>query len=71
MILEGDDGGGLITHSGNKPTSIISRHARTWNPQGKRKRGPFKEHVKRALQTDAKIIGYSLRELEIRREIRR
>ena len=58
MRSEGDDGGGLVTHSGNQHQAL------TWNPQGKRKTGHPKNTRRRDLRTDIKRTGYSWREFE-------
>lgn len=53
-----------IGHTLRKPASSTTRHALTWNPQGKRKRGRPRNTWRRDLEADAKKIGRSWRQLE-------
>ena len=53
-----------LGHTLWKPSSTITRKALTWNPQGRRKRGPPRNTWRRSLEAEIKSMGKSWYQLE-------
>lgn len=55
---------GWIGHTLRKPNSNVTRHARKWNPQGKRKQGLLRNSLRRTVDKEATKAGYTWNEIE-------
>ncbi|VDO62663.1 unnamed protein product [Schistosoma margrebowiei] len=53
-----------IGHALRKSSNCITRQARTWNPDGKRKRGRPKNTLRRIIEADMKKMNSNWKELE-------
>ncbi|VDP04004.1 unnamed protein product [Schistosoma margrebowiei] len=53
-----------IEHTLRKSSNCITRHALTWNPEGKRKRRTPKNTLRRIIEADMKRMNRNWKELE-------